>query len=121
VHFEGSPGIEADVLVGADGVHSVVRSGLSGPARLRYRGYTNWRGVRIGGPGERGDGDMGPRNPLRPPTDQRRADPLVRGLQRSCGWDGRRRHPSATTSTTVGPPGNGTAGRWRWSATPFTR
>jgi len=45
VHFEGSPGIEADVLVGADGVHSVVRSGLSGPARLRYRGYTNWRGV----------------------------------------------------------------------------
>jgi 2-polyprenyl-6-methoxyphenol hydroxylase-like FAD-dependent oxidoreductase len=45
VHFADGPPIETDVLVGADGVHSIVRSGLSGPARLRYRGYTNWRGV----------------------------------------------------------------------------
>jgi 2-polyprenyl-6-methoxyphenol hydroxylase-like FAD-dependent oxidoreductase len=45
VRFDNGDEIETDVLVGADGVHSVVRAGLSGPARLRYRGYTNWRGV----------------------------------------------------------------------------
>jgi 2-polyprenyl-6-methoxyphenol hydroxylase-like FAD-dependent oxidoreductase len=45
VRFENGDEIEADVLVGADGVHSVVRAQLSKPARLRYRGYTNWRGV----------------------------------------------------------------------------
>jgi 2-polyprenyl-6-methoxyphenol hydroxylase-like FAD-dependent oxidoreductase len=45
VHFDGAPDVQADVLVGADGVHSVVRSALSSPARLRYRGYTNWRGT----------------------------------------------------------------------------
>lgn len=45
VWFDNGNQVETDVLVGADGVHSVVRSGLSGPARLRYRGYTNWRGV----------------------------------------------------------------------------
>jgi 2-polyprenyl-6-methoxyphenol hydroxylase-like FAD-dependent oxidoreductase len=41
--------VQADVLVGADGVHSVVRAELSGPARLRYRGYTNWRGTTAPG------------------------------------------------------------------------
>lgn len=45
VHFDGARDVEADVLVGADGVHSVVRSRLSSPARLRYRGYANWRGA----------------------------------------------------------------------------
>lgn len=33
--------VEADVLVGADGAHSVVRTALLGPAPLRYRGYTS--------------------------------------------------------------------------------
>jgi 2-polyprenyl-6-methoxyphenol hydroxylase-like FAD-dependent oxidoreductase len=33
--------VEADVLVGADGAHSVVRPALLGPAPIRYRGYTS--------------------------------------------------------------------------------
>jgi 2-polyprenyl-6-methoxyphenol hydroxylase-like FAD-dependent oxidoreductase len=32
--------VEADVLVGADGAHSVVRTALLGPSPIRYRGYT---------------------------------------------------------------------------------
>ena len=38
--------VQADVLVGADGVHSAVRAALFGPAPLRYRGYTAVRGSR---------------------------------------------------------------------------
>ena len=49
VRFDNGVQIETDVLVGADGVHSVVRAGLSSRARLRYRGYTNWRGVTLAG------------------------------------------------------------------------
>jgi 2-polyprenyl-6-methoxyphenol hydroxylase-like FAD-dependent oxidoreductase len=45
VQFDNGDEVETDVLIGADGVHSVVRAGLTGPARLRYRGYVNWRGV----------------------------------------------------------------------------
>jgi hypothetical protein len=37
VHFDGGSDVEADILVGADGVRSVVRSQVAGPARLRYR------------------------------------------------------------------------------------
>jgi 2-polyprenyl-6-methoxyphenol hydroxylase-like FAD-dependent oxidoreductase len=36
---------EADLVVGADGIHSVVRTSLFGPRPLRYAGYTCWRGV----------------------------------------------------------------------------
>lgn len=32
--------VEADVLIGADGAHSVTRAALLGPAPIRYRGYT---------------------------------------------------------------------------------
>jgi 2-polyprenyl-6-methoxyphenol hydroxylase-like FAD-dependent oxidoreductase len=39
----------ADVLVGADGLHSAVRSALFGPAPLRYRGYITVRGVTAAG------------------------------------------------------------------------
>ena len=35
----------ADILVGADGLHSVVRSQLHGFRQPRYSGYTAWRGV----------------------------------------------------------------------------
>lgn len=35
----------ADILIGADGVNSVVRSRLFGAAEPRYAGYTCWRGV----------------------------------------------------------------------------
>jgi len=34
-----------DLLVGADGIHSVVRKYLLGPAPPRYSGYTCWRGI----------------------------------------------------------------------------
>jgi len=34
----------ADLLVGADGLHSVVRSQLHGTSKPRYAGYTCWRG-----------------------------------------------------------------------------
>jgi 2-polyprenyl-6-methoxyphenol hydroxylase-like FAD-dependent oxidoreductase len=34
-----------DVVVGADGLHSVVRAGLHGPAPPAYSGYTAWRAV----------------------------------------------------------------------------
>jgi 2-polyprenyl-6-methoxyphenol hydroxylase-like FAD-dependent oxidoreductase len=38
--------IEADVLVGADGISSVIREGLHGAQAPRYAGYTCWRGIR---------------------------------------------------------------------------
>jgi len=41
--------VQADVLVGADGVHSVVRAGVFGPASLRYRGYTAVRSLTPAG------------------------------------------------------------------------
>lgn len=37
--------VEADLLVGADGLHSTVRTQLLGPQPLRYSGYTSWRGI----------------------------------------------------------------------------
>jgi 2-polyprenyl-6-methoxyphenol hydroxylase-like FAD-dependent oxidoreductase len=37
--------VQADVLVGADGVHSAVRAALFGPAPLRYCGYTAVRSL----------------------------------------------------------------------------
>jgi 2-polyprenyl-6-methoxyphenol hydroxylase and related FAD-dependent oxidoreductases len=41
--------VQADVLVGADGVHSAVRAQLFGPAALRYRGYTAVRSITPAG------------------------------------------------------------------------
>ena len=35
----------ADILIGADGIHSVIRAALHGSSRPRYAGYTCWRGV----------------------------------------------------------------------------
>lgn len=35
----------AELLIGADGIHSVVRSQLFPDIKLRYSGYTTWRGV----------------------------------------------------------------------------
>ncbi|HMB07038.1 MAG TPA: FAD-dependent monooxygenase, partial [Isosphaeraceae bacterium] len=34
-----------DVLIGADGLHSAVRSALFGPAKPRYGGYAAWRAI----------------------------------------------------------------------------
>jgi 2-polyprenyl-6-methoxyphenol hydroxylase-like FAD-dependent oxidoreductase len=41
--------VQADVLVGADGVHSVVRAALFGPGSLRHRGYTCVRSITPAG------------------------------------------------------------------------
>jgi len=37
--------VRGDVLIGADGLHSVVRTTLHGDRPPRYSGYTAWRGV----------------------------------------------------------------------------
>ncbi|MBN9684633.1 MULTISPECIES: FAD-dependent monooxygenase [unclassified Corallococcus] len=37
--------VTGDVLVGADGLRSAVRTGLLGAQPTRYSGYTSWRGV----------------------------------------------------------------------------
>jgi 2-polyprenyl-6-methoxyphenol hydroxylase-like FAD-dependent oxidoreductase len=45
VRFADGQTDRADLVVGADGIHSVVRKQLFPDARLRYSGYTAWRGV----------------------------------------------------------------------------
>ena len=45
--FEDGRQAEADLLIGADGLHSVIRSHLHGNAKPRYAGYTCWRGFAI--------------------------------------------------------------------------
>lgn len=49
VQFEDGREVMADVLIGADGVHSAVRARLLGAARLRYRGYTSVRSLTPAG------------------------------------------------------------------------
>jgi len=43
--LENGERVEADVLIGADGISSVIRDGLHGAAAPRYAGYTAWRGI----------------------------------------------------------------------------
>ena len=45
VHFAGGLSAEHDVLIGADGIRSRVRSQLLGAHDPIYRGYTVWRGL----------------------------------------------------------------------------
>lgn len=45
VRFANGHTDEADLLVGADGIRSRVRSELFGPREPRYAGYTCWRGI----------------------------------------------------------------------------
>mgnify|MGYP000044184965 CR=1 FL=1 len=45
VYFENGESDSADVLIGADGIHSVVRKQMFPEVQLRYSGYTAWRGV----------------------------------------------------------------------------
>ncbi len=45
VHFAGGAGERADMVVGADGIRSVVRPYVLPAVALRYAGYTAWRGV----------------------------------------------------------------------------
>ena len=43
--FTNGTSIEADFLIGADGIHSDVRTQFLGDAQPIYRGYTVWRGI----------------------------------------------------------------------------
>jgi 2-polyprenyl-6-methoxyphenol hydroxylase-like FAD-dependent oxidoreductase len=45
VTFTNGESIEADFLIGADGIHSHVRLQLLGDGEPLYRGYTVWRGI----------------------------------------------------------------------------
>ncbi len=44
-HFTNGVSATASVVVGADGLRSVVRARLGVPGALRYAGYTAWRGI----------------------------------------------------------------------------
>ena len=46
-HFADGQQHQTDLLVGADGLHSVIREQLLGKEPPRYSGYTCWRGVAI--------------------------------------------------------------------------
>ncbi|HEX8749065.1 MAG TPA: FAD-dependent monooxygenase [Pyrinomonadaceae bacterium] len=45
VAFAGGKTDRADLLIGADGINSVIRRQLFPEVKLRYSGYTTWRGV----------------------------------------------------------------------------
>jgi 2-polyprenyl-6-methoxyphenol hydroxylase-like FAD-dependent oxidoreductase len=45
VTFEHGEQAEADLVIGADGLHSFIRAHLFGARRPRYCGYTTWRGI----------------------------------------------------------------------------
>jgi salicylate hydroxylase len=45
VQLEGGEEVAADVLVGADGIHSTVRAHLHGPDAARFSGMVCWRGL----------------------------------------------------------------------------
>jgi len=46
LQFSGDrPVGKADILIGADGIRSVVRSQLFGAPQIHYTGYTSWRGI----------------------------------------------------------------------------
>ncbi len=45
IHFRDQPVVKADLLLGADGIHSGVRKQLFPASPLRYSGQTCWRGV----------------------------------------------------------------------------
>ena len=45
ISFAGGRKESADLVVGADGIHSTLRQGLFPTSGLRYSGYSAWRGV----------------------------------------------------------------------------
>src|SRR4029079_10520939 len=44
-HFEDGVSITADLVVGADGIHSTVRAALFGPEKPRFSGHVAYRGL----------------------------------------------------------------------------
>lgn len=45
VRFANGHSDEADAIIGADGIRSVIRTAVLGPEEPRYSGYTCWRGI----------------------------------------------------------------------------
>jgi salicylate hydroxylase len=45
LELSSSEKLQGDVLVGADGVHSVIRAGVLGPEKPRFSGLVAWRGL----------------------------------------------------------------------------
>jgi 2-polyprenyl-6-methoxyphenol hydroxylase-like FAD-dependent oxidoreductase len=45
VYFDNGTSDSADILIGADGIHSVVRGQMFPDVKLRYSGYSAWRGI----------------------------------------------------------------------------
>lgn len=45
VHIDDGETLDADLLVGADGLHSAVRRVMRGEEALRYSGQTSWRAI----------------------------------------------------------------------------
>ncbi|HVW56202.1 MAG TPA: FAD-dependent monooxygenase [Rhizobiaceae bacterium] len=45
LHFADGSGVPADLVIGADGIHSPVRHSLFGPDEPRYTGLVSWRAV----------------------------------------------------------------------------
>ena len=44
-HFADGSEIEADVVIGADGIHSAIRTSLFGPENAHFTGFMCWRGL----------------------------------------------------------------------------
>jgi 2-polyprenyl-6-methoxyphenol hydroxylase-like FAD-dependent oxidoreductase len=44
-HLDDGSAVEGDIIVGADGIHSLVRNAAVGAVSPQYSGYTAWRGV----------------------------------------------------------------------------
>lgn len=44
-HFADGASVEADIVVGADGIHSAVRDSIFGPIEPRFTGCICWRGL----------------------------------------------------------------------------
>jgi salicylate hydroxylase len=45
LHFEAGQSVAAKLVIGADGLHSVIRESLFGAAKPQFCGITAWRGV----------------------------------------------------------------------------
>jgi 2-polyprenyl-6-methoxyphenol hydroxylase-like FAD-dependent oxidoreductase len=105
VELEDGAEVKADLLVGADGLHSAVRRLMRGSEPLRYAGYTSWRALvdvelprpdrmtESWGPGQRfGIAPIGPRRVYwfavadAPPGVQDGGDPREALLARFAGW-----------------------------------